>query len=62
LRGQSIHLLSGDRLAVDVERTQALAKRWPRARTTWLNQSGHNPIIEDPTGLSAHFKGLLAVD
>ncbi len=62
VRGHSIHLLSGDRLALDVRRTQALARKWPCARTTWLNQSGHNPIIEDPTGLSAHFMGLLAVD
>ena len=62
LRGQSIHLLSGERLTIDVQRTQALAQQWPSARTTWLNQNGHNPIIEDPTGLSAHFKGLLALN
>lgn len=60
VRGQSIHLLSGQRLALDVERTQALARQWPSARTTWLSQIGHNPIIEDPAGLSAHFSSLLA--
>lgn len=62
LRGRRIHLLSGDRLPLDVQRTRDLAQQWPCAQTTWLNQSGHNPIIEDPTGLSAQFKGLLALN
>jgi len=54
-----IELICGDRLTQDQHRTQALADQWPQARVTWLEGIGHNPILEDPPALSAHFKRFL---
>jgi 2-succinyl-6-hydroxy-2,4-cyclohexadiene-1-carboxylate synthase len=58
-RNAPIQLICGDRLQQDQDRTQALADQWPRARVTWLEGIGHNPILEDPSALSAHLKRFL---
>ena len=58
-RVSPIQLICGDRLKQDQDRTRALADQWPQARVTWLEGIGHNPILEDPSALSAHFKRFL---
>ena len=58
-RNAPTQLICGDRLKQDQDRTQALADQWPRARVTWLEGIGHNPILEDPSALSAHLKRFL---
>ena len=60
VRGASIRLLCGKRLSLDIQRARSLAQRWPRAQTHWLDQNGHNPVLENPTGLSALFRRILA--
>lgn len=58
-RDAPIQLICGERLQQDRDRTQALADQWLRARVTWLEGIGHNPILEDPSALSAHLKRFL---